>query len=150
VIQAAMGWQESHLHAFTIDGEEYGTPDPELGHADERKAKLARLVPDEGMKSSYAYDFGDGWEHQITLEKQLPLEEGRAYPVCLKGKGACPPEDSGGLWGYYDMLDILAQPKHPEHKDVKRWMPPGFDPDHFDPAEANARLQAQGKGGKRR
>jgi hypothetical protein len=110
VIQAAMGWQSSHLHVFSDGQTEYGRPDPELPFRDERTATLGDLLPREGSWARYTYDFGDDWKHEIVVEKRLAAEPGMAYPVCVAGEGACPPEDCGGAWGYEHLREVLADP----------------------------------------
>ena len=98
-----MGWFDIHLHQFTIRGEYYGLPDPDFDFdfevKNEKRVKLNQIVFRVGDKFTYEYDFGDGWEHTILLEKILPPEKGVRYPICIKGKRACPPEDCGGVWG---------------------------------------------------
>ena len=98
VIQACMGWTNSHLHAFDVGGQQYGEPDPDgmLETADERKVKLSQVVARGHKKFSYTYDFGDSWDHTIQVEKVLDPEPGVRYPRCVAGKRACPPEDCGG------------------------------------------------------
>jgi len=81
------------------------------------------------------YDFGDGWEHLITLEKILSVQDGQTYPRCIKGKRACPPEDCGGIWGYKALLDILSDPKHEEYADRLEWLGDSFDAEEFDPKD---------------
>ena len=145
VIQAAMGWQNSHLHAF-VDGQTYyGVPDPELRFRDERKTRLNDLVK-PGSRLTYNYDFGDDWEHDIAVEEATVAEPGISYPLCIAGQGACPPEDAGGWPGYARLVQILADPGHEEHQDVLDWLgldnSEQFDPTRFDPDEANRRLAA--------
>ncbi len=82
-------------------------------------------------KFIYEYDFGDGWQHEVAAEKILPPDPAFKHPLCLAGANACPPEDCGGMGGYYDLLEILANPKYPEHADVKEWIGGGFDPNEF-------------------
>jgi len=148
-IQAAMGWYDSHLHAFEIGGREYSgrTPmgDPmESGDLDAAGYRLCDVAR-EKSKFTYQYDFGDNWDHTILVEKIVPplLTESKKLPaqpfVCLAGKGACPPEDCGGIWGYYNLLAVLRNPKHEEHEDMKEWAGE-IDPDAFDIAEVNRRL----------
>jgi hypothetical protein len=124
---------------------EYGVPDRELGHADEAGAELADLVSAPGEHVSYTYDFGDDWEHDIKLEKVLAPDPAVAIPVCLTGKGACPPEDCGGAWGYADLKEAIANPDHEEHKELLGWLglddPSEFDPAEFSLDEVNARLR---------
>jgi hypothetical protein len=144
ILQAAMGWTDSHLHRFEAGGVSYGEPDPELEFRSERGAKLRDVAPGETSKILYEYDFGDSWLHRIVVEKILPAEPGRKYPVCLQGKRACPPEDCGGVWGYEGLLETLKDPGHPDHEEMKLWVEDTvegeFDPDAFDPEEVNRRL----------
>lgn len=146
-IQAAMGWSNSHLHQFTIAGENYGDPElleDDFGILDSTKTRLSQFTPAEGCKFRfhYEYDFGDGWEHDILIEKCQPAETGEKYPRCLTGKGACPPEDCGGVWGYADRLKAIANPKHQDHPSTLEWLGRGFDPERFDPAQATESMQA--------
>ena len=87
---------------------------------------------------------GDSWEHAIVLEKRLPVDPNLKYPACLGGERACPPEDCGGIWGYQDLLEILADPRHAGHAALLEWLGLGaaaeLDPAHFDPGEVNESL----------
>ncbi len=138
-----MGWEDSHMHMFSTPWQDYGTPDSDLEHADESKVTLAELLVMPRGTMCYTYDFGDGWEHDVVLEKVLPPDR-VARVSCLAGKGASPPEDCGGAWGYASLKEILADPDHEEHEDLLGWL--GFDSAaDFDPAqfrldEVNARL----------
>ncbi len=80
----------------------------------------------------YEYDFGDGWEHEILVERILPPHAGRSLPVCMKGVRACPPEDIGGVWGYASFLEAIRDPGHPEHNEMLEWVGGEFDPEAFD------------------
>jgi hypothetical protein len=145
VILQAMGWDGAHLHVFTTPwGAEYGMPDAELDYADERAVTLGELLAKPGDKMRYTYDFGDDWEHDIVLEKILPADQGVAPPSCLAGKGACPPEDCGGAWGYADLKEVLADPDDEEHKDALEWLgldsAADFNPAQFHLEQVNARL----------
>lgn len=134
-IQNAMGWYDCHLHQFEIKahrafGVIIGTEEcDEL----ENKAKIAKyfLLPKD--KASYEYDFGDGWEHEVVLEKILPAVMGTKYPQCIAGERACPPEDCGGPYGYGRLLAIMKNRKHAEYKETKEWLDGRFDPEDFDP-----------------
>ena len=150
VIQIAMGWTDSHLHQFSAGSgfalTFYGQPDPEFAGMgsetlNEQRYTVADLAPAARRKFSYEYDFGDGWQHQIAVEKVLPPDVAFRHPVCLAGANACPPEDCGGLWGYYNLLEILADPKHPEHEERMEWLGDGFDPTAFDLNGVNAMLK---------
>jgi hypothetical protein len=143
VLQVAMGWEDYHLHRFIADGVSYGTPGPEdwVEVSDERKVRLNRLLKEPGQNLLYEYDFGDSWEHTVLLEEVVKSEQMLLHPVCIAGKRACPPEDSGGIWGYEQFREAIRDPKHPEHGEMKAWIGGGFDPDAFDLATVNARLQ---------
>jgi len=103
--------------------------------------RVGDLLQKEKDKIVYEYDFGDSWEHTVTLEKILDPEEGQVYPVCIKGKRACPPEDCGGIWGYYNLLEILDDPKCDEHQGILDWVGGTIDPEAFDLEVANARVR---------
>jgi hypothetical protein len=148
VIQVAMGWTDSHLHSFQIGEIYYQEPDPDFDPdfslyetRNEKKFKLQQVAGREKMKFLYEYDFGDSWEHEILVEKILPMTEARNHPVCLKGVRACPPEDIGGLWGYYEFLEIMQDPKHPQHEDMAEWAGDRFDPEEFDLDAVNKQLK---------
>jgi hypothetical protein len=148
VIMAAMGWDDSHLHMFIDDGStQYGTATRGLDCADEDEFALADVLFEPGDRLRYLYDFGDDWDHDIKLEKVLPPEadpRAVAVPVCLAGKGACPPEDCGGPWGYAALKETVADPSDEEHERMLEWLgledPSDFDPAAFDLATVNARL----------
>jgi Plasmid pRiA4b ORF-3-like protein len=95
-----MGWLDYHMHVFSPASREYGVPDPDLGHRDEGEITLARVLQGPGDRLIYTYDFGDDWDHELMFEHEVPAEPGAVYPRCVAGKGACPPEDCGGPWGY--------------------------------------------------
>jgi DNA invertase Pin-like site-specific DNA recombinase len=143
IIQQAMGWTNSHLHAFSIQGVEYGQPQPEYDFnvRNERTVKLSQVVMGEKFKFLYTYDMGDAWEHEILVEKVLPAKPLMRYPVCLTGKRACPPEDCGGVWGYAEFLEAIQQPDHPEHESMLDWIGGEFDPEFFDLDEVNRLLR---------
>jgi len=148
ILQVAMGWTNSHLHSFKIGGTYYEEPAPDIAPGfsltetkNERRFKLQQVASREKMKFHYEYDFGDGWEHEIRVEKISPLPEGRRYPVCLKGAGACPPEDVGGLWGYYEFLAAIQDPQHPDHEELREWVGGSFDPEEFDLSWINEQLK---------
>lgn len=141
VLQAVMGWYNCHLHSFTIRGHEYGEPDPDgmLPLVNDRRARVMHAL-DQGMTFTYLYDFGDGWDHRIKVEKVFEAERAARYPVCLAGKRNCPPEDCGGIYGYADFLETLANPSHPEHENMLEWIGGSFDPERFSVEEVNRRL----------
>ena len=146
ILQIVMGWADYHLHQFIVGGAYYGEPHPDYEAwgpemHNERRVKLEQIAPGEKSKFSYEYDFGDGWEHELLVEKILPPEPGVHYPCCLKGKRACPPEDVGGIWGYADFLEAIADPDHEDHEDMLEWIGGEFDPEAFDLDEINAELR---------
>lgn len=144
VIQEAFGWEDYHLHQFTIGGVEYGDPDDdEYGQMDihdESEQSLSALGPSAGDTLTYTYDFGDDWRHTLRLEKMLTVPDRSRLPRCLAGQRVCPPEDVGGTGGYSEFLAALADPEDPEHDHYREWAGGAFDPEAFDPKEANRRL----------
>ena len=137
ILQTVMGWTNSHLYRFEINEIEYGMPDPEddfyeLHFEDSSKVRLVKVLPFEKDRFTYEYDFGDSWQHDILIEKILPVELGANYPICLFGKRACPPEDCGGIWGYSDLLRIIRKPKDEEYERMMYWLGGSFDPEKFD------------------
>jgi hypothetical protein len=140
VIQAAMGWSDAHLHAFRVGDREYGVPDPDwepdIRLRDDRRVRLNALVK-VGDTFGYEYDFGDSWDHVIKVEAFTAREPRVRYPRVVAGARACPPEDVGGVWGYADLLAILADPDDPERADRIAWLGGEFDPEAFDLVEVN-------------
>ncbi len=123
ILQAALGWENYHLHAFSIGEEEFGPRDPDLAldFADERKVTLGELT-DIGARFRYSYDFGDNWEHEILVEDLLDPAPETHYPILVTAKGACPPEDCGGAWSYTDLKAILADPSDEQHHEKLEWL----------------------------
>jgi hypothetical protein len=148
ILQVAMGWTNSHLHQFIVGrppdlkyiGRAYDGGD-ELGTVDERTVKLNEIVTGAKFRFFYEYDFGDGWEHELLVEKTLQPEAGARYPVCFADARACPPEDVGGIYGYYEFLEAIKDPDHPEHEDLLEWAGGDFDPQAFDLEAANRALR---------
>ncbi len=142
VIQYAMGWQDSHLHSFDVGGEQYGEPDPvgELVLRDELEVRLD-AVAGKGDVFRYTYDFGDWWEHEVTVEDAFAAEPDERYPMCADGERACPPEDVGGAPGYGEMIEALSDPDHPEHGATRGWLGREFDPEEFDATRATTLLR---------
>jgi hypothetical protein len=141
ILQIVMGWRDYHLHLFMIAGEEYGDPGlDEFGDwplKNEARYKLSQLIPGEGFRFHYEYDFGDSWRHLLLVEKILPAGPDARQPLCLKGKRACPPEDVGGAWGYEGFLEALRDPGHSEHEAFLEWLGVEFDPEAFDLDKVN-------------
>lgn len=134
IIQMLMLWDDYHLHEFIIKNVSYAHPDAEVEDSkNERRAHLYEVVTRAGTSFLYIYDFGDNWEHKITVEKILDHDErysGR--PVCIGGALSGPPEDAGGVYGYYEKLEIIKNPRHEEYEDIKEWLGDYFDPERFD------------------
>lgn len=137
-IQDAMGWLDTHLHVFRIalrDGKriEIGIPDPDTPTIGPGWALPVFWLFPLGSTIEYLYDFGDGWEHEITLEAIGPRAKGVKYPRCVDGARVCPPEDCGGPGGYQNVLEVLAKPGGPEYAEMLEWLGGRFDPESFNP-----------------
>jgi hypothetical protein len=144
-IQDAMGWEDRHLHEFLISLPYLrhkcviGFPESdEPSEAYEQSLILptwlipiAQFFTLTNRRAVYIYDFGDNWEHQVVMEKILVRDKNVQYPLCTGGRRACPPEDCGGLDEYAAMLEILADPSHPDHAEILAWIGLEFTPDHF-------------------
>ncbi|TAN38662.1 MAG: plasmid pRiA4b ORF-3 family protein [Verrucomicrobia bacterium] len=138
ILQLVMGWEDSHLHQFRDRKQCYGIPDEDddfdTNLLDEESITIDEFFTKRGSKLIYEYDFGDGWEHLIVCQKILA--ETPAVAV-VDGARACPPEDCGGVGGYYDLLEVLADSKHERYAELKEWLGVEYDPEHFDAAEIN-------------
>jgi len=127
VIQAAFGWEDYHLYQFSPRGwgsyplitipSEYDSEKPDM---DASKTKLNKVFTTEKQTYVYIYDFGDDWQHKITLEKIID-DKSLKKASCIGGKGACPPEDCGGPWGYEEFLQTISDPNHPDYEDMREW-----------------------------
>jgi hypothetical protein len=138
VLQAALGWTNSHLWEIRARDTGWGPRDPDGGFGDgpldASKATLIDVVEDMGMKSlKYLYDFGDGWEHTVKIERVLDAEPGALYPRLMEAAGRCPPEDIGGPPGYAEFLEAIADPDHERHDEIVEFHDADFDPNaiHF-------------------
>jgi hypothetical protein len=142
VIQAAMGWENYHMYDFEVGGVHYTDPRgmADLDMEDAGRAKLGQVALEGKAKFRYTYDFGDDWRHEVVVEKVLSPEEGRAYPACIDGKRACPPEDVGGPWGYMEFAEAIRDPKHERHEEFLEWRGE-FDPEAFDLEAVNKELR---------
>jgi hypothetical protein len=153
VLQIVMGWQDVHLHQFITgsthedqlfygvpDDDDFGDPEFMARQRDEARVRARKLLPLEGDSITYEYDFGDGWEHQLLLEKVVSVDrDGPGLPWCLEGRRACPPEDVGGTGGYGDFLEAFSNPHHEEHGPMRKWGG-DFDPERFDRNAVNIAL----------
>lgn len=146
VIQEAFGWTNSHMHQFVVGRTCYLREADNDGFMpmfdeDSRGVRLDSILRKEKDKIDYEYDFGDSWMHQILLEKILPADSSQSLPVCIKGKRACPPEDCGGIYGYFHLLETLSGPDSDEKDELLDWIGVPIDPEAFDLDECNARLR---------
>jgi hypothetical protein len=148
VLQAAMGWEESHLHMFRVQGRRFSNPkhklddDGDVKVHDERSITLD--VATGGGKQSivYEYDFGDRWHHDLKVERVLaPADAPKRVPALAAGERACPPEDIGGAPGYEAFLWAMAHPNHREHEHHREWIGGEFDPERFDLKAADRRVR---------
>jgi len=146
VIQLGFGWQDYHLFVFETPVGRYGDYDPDLDIRSAAKKKLSAVADWPGDRIRYEYDFGDSWEHDIVVEAVQPAEPGVAYPRCVAGRRACPPEDCGGVSGYYEMVSTLADPRRADHAELLRWLgiesAADFDPAKFDLGAAELEVSA--------
>lgn len=156
VIQTVMGWQNCHLHQFVKGNVIFSPEDHENDfffgfnsrvyvNYKKQRIRLNDLFTEIKDKVEYEYDFGDSWKHILLLEKILPPKKGIRLPICIAGKMACPPEDIGGIYGYYRALEILADEEDDEHEEMKDWLEE-FNPEHFDIDEVNFLLQGKDYG----
>ena len=146
IIQTAMGWTNSHLHAFHIKDRRYGAKDlddwgMDSDLLDDKRYAIGDVLEGIGFEFEYVYDFGDDWVHRVTvqgLEEATPLNN---WPMCLAGANACPPEDVGGSPGYAMFQQAMADLGHPEHEHYWRWVGGPFDPSAFDMNLVNQRIR---------
>ncbi len=139
VIQLCMGWTDSHLHQFVVGDNFYAPSDldddwSQVKMLDEGKYKLCDLEAEMQNRFIYEYDFGDGWQHEIKIEKVIhPEKNPSGYPVLMAGERACPPEDIGGPPGYENFLAALSDPENEDHREMLDWYgTESFDPDYFE------------------
>ncbi len=148
IIQAAFGWWNYHLYEFEVGRTRYGIPDPDwdLGPAafDAHEAKLSEVAV-QGATIQYTYDFGDWWDHSILVESIDVGSPEVQLPACIDGRRAGPPEDCGGIHGYEQLLEVLADPTHEAHAYLAEWAAPwggaALNPAAFDPADFNDNLK---------
>jgi hypothetical protein len=148
ILQIAFGWDDDHMHSFTVNSVQYGMM-TDIGFdygddmADEDDVCLYNLNLQPKQKFSYLYDFGDSWEHEIRVSKIISAGDEKwdlTRPRCLEGKRASPLEDSGGIWGYENMLEILADPNHAEYEEIHDWAG-DFDSEYVSIEEINVHLE---------
>jgi len=147
VLQAAMGWENYHLYAFSAGPMQWGVPDPDWGDGpmDAKKTRLCDVINETGAKTiHYLYDFGDSWDHVITLERFFQDTDMIGLPMLLEAKGCCPPEDAGGAPGYAAYVEAITDKTHPDHAGLRDWRP-GFDPQKLDQTKLERDVDALAK-----
>lgn len=148
LLTVAMGWEGYHLHQFEVAGTLYQRCDVfddfPFGRRplEEAEHLLGNVLANVGDKARWDYDFGDGWEHDVVVEAIGDPESDAEYPRCVKGRRACPPEDCGGPWGYSNLLEAIADPSHDQHVELSEWLPPNFEPEHFDTRDVTEAMQS--------
>jgi hypothetical protein len=148
-IQTALGWTNSHLHHFKFSGKHYADPwllredFGESGYGDSTVTRLSAVLPRSGERFTfeYEYDFGDCWRHEVLFEGCLRAAPGQRYPLCVEGARACPPEDSGGAFGYQEYIATIPKPEDEEYDDYVLLNGSGFDPEAFDAEKASRRMR---------
>ena len=146
VLQVAMGWEDYHMHDFRIGKQRFGEPDPMERYLvgcrtySEVSARLCEFLGRKGAKAIYVYDFGDEWHHQIVVEKVLAREPDGVYPRCLDGERHGPPEDCGGIAGYFNILESYFGTDPGEREAAMEWIGEGFDPQAFSIEDVNRKL----------
>jgi hypothetical protein len=144
VLQVVMDWGSCHLYQFIVNGKYFGeatNDDLDLEVEDEDGIRLTDIFTSKDpLRIVYEYDFGDGWQHEIILEKILEPEPNVAYPRCIDGARACPPEDVGGILGYAEFLEAINDPNDAEHDEKLEWVGGEFDPEKFSVDEVNKEL----------
>lgn len=142
VIQIVMGWTDSHLQEFTIGNKRYTEyPESKEDGLVCGRYRLGDLIKQKGRTFRYLYDFGDGWEHELVLEESRYFNpELRTELACLDGQRSCPPEDVGGVPGYFEFLNALKDPNHEEHESYTEWSGGSFNSERFEPESINWEL----------
>ena len=152
IIQTTMNWMNSHLHIFIVGNTTYGPSQNTLpfsksiGEKNYEKVKISGVLKKPKDKIYYEYDFGDSWMHEVKLEKNLEPKPNKQYPVCIKGERGAPPEDCGGIPGYYELVDIINDPDHPEHEEMKEFAGEDYDPEVCNIDYINELLQTKNYG----
>jgi hypothetical protein len=142
VIQIVMGWTDSHLHEFTIGKKRYTEyPQEREDGLECGKYRFGNLVKQKNRKISYLYDFGDSWTHELILEESHYFNPEMHYKItCLDGARACPPEDVGGTFGYFEFCSALADPRHEDHERLMEWSGGQYNSETFDADKVNWEL----------
>ncbi|HBH52238.1 MAG TPA: hypothetical protein DDY91_10130 [Planctomycetaceae bacterium] len=148
-LQSAMGWNNSHLHQYEIEELHYGDPELLGVEFDEEESGntteilLSEVIPMSRRRFAfhYEYDLGEGWDHEILFEGNPEFDPQVQYPHCIEGARACPPEDCGGARGYTRLVAAYRDPRHDQHKEMRTWLGPAFDPEQFDPLATTGKMR---------
>ena len=146
-IQITMGWEDCHLWMFYVGKTEISPASEQMDFPGVPRAQpaegttLDQMLAGRRIKFRYVYDMGDDWLHEVKVEKVFAPEPNVAYPRCTGGERACPPEDCGGFPGYFNLLEAIADPKHPEHNEMLEWIGEEWDPEAFDLDAVNKSLR---------
>jgi Plasmid pRiA4b ORF-3-like protein len=146
IVQAVAGWENTHLHEFDIAEKRYGQPAPREVVPVENEAlfRLHSLPLSRGTSFTYVYDFGDHWEVEVKVERVLPPDSRAPFAFVIEGARAFPPEDSGGVAGYEEFLEVLSDPSDPDYEEYREWAGEDFNPERFDLGMTNERLRLLG------
>ena len=144
-----MGWNNYHMFEFSMEGYRIGEIKEEeksSGYGsdqvlDSTTVKLSDIVTQPKDTINYLYDFGDGWKHQIRVEKFNAIDKTLKYPTCIDGQMNCPPEDCGGLDSFYHCIDVLKDKKHPDYKEIAQWFSKKYNLEQFDKEKINKQLE---------
>ena len=153
IIQISFGWDNYHMFEFDLEGYRIGEVDEEEkdnGYGsdqllDSREVRLKDVITQPKDIINYLYDFGDGWRHQIKVEKFLPIDTATKYPTCIDGQMNCPPEDCGGIGSFYHCIDVVNDKKHPNYKEIAQWFNKNYDIKKFDKEKVNRKLKVLDK-----
>lgn len=153
IIQIVMGWDNYHMFEFDLEGYRIGEVDEDEksnGYGGDQvlnsiEVKLSDVITQQKDIINYLYDFGDGWKHQIKVEKFHNIDNTLKYPICIDGQMNCPPEDCGGIGSFYHCIDVLKDKKHPDHKAIAQWFNKKYNIEQFDKEKVNRKLKGLDK-----
>ena len=146
ILVRAVGWEGYHLNQFIAGKTYYAEPSDDDWmmdmQEDASKFTIGSLLNRVKSKIKWEYDFGDSWVHEITLVEKQAVDDNEMVKVqLLKGSGACPPEDCGGIGGYRHLLNVLKNPDDEEYEEMIEWLGGRFDPKSFSLTAARNRVK---------
>jgi len=147
IIQISFGWLNYHLYYFKLDQKQWGNIDlwendePDFKISNDRLIKVKDILNEDRPILNYLYDMGDSWSHSIKLEKIIKKDSAIEVPVCLDGERSSPPEDCGGMPGFYDLIETLKKPRSREYKEILEWLGYKYDPELFEVEKINKNLK---------